>query len=90
MIACQNAIKMTNPRRYFRELLVVSWVLFVLASPTLAIDVPPVPSGFAWQEVPELKAAFLKPNGWFYRQESQEGTFAVFITKEDISKGGEF
>jgi hypothetical protein len=85
-----TAIKMTSPRRYSRELLVVPVVLLVLALPSSAVDVPPAPSGFAWQEVPELKAAFLKPNGWFYRQESQEGTFAVFITKEDISKGGEF
>jgi hypothetical protein len=61
-----------------------------LIQPALAIDVPPAPVGFTWQEVPELKAAFLKPNGWFYRKEEQQGTFAIFITKEDISKGGEF
>ena len=37
-----------------------------------------------------MKAAFLKPSGWFYREETQPGTLAVFITKEDISKVGEF
>lgn len=90
MIAFQNAINMTYPRSPLSKLLATGAVLFVLALPAVPIDVPPAPSGFTWQEVKELKAAFLKPSGWFYRQETQEGTFAVFITKEDISKTGEF
>src|SRR5438445_12096251 len=55
-----------------------------------AIDVPPPPPGFTWQEIPELKAAFLKPNGWFFKREEQKGTLAYFITKEDIDKNGQF
>jgi hypothetical protein len=47
-----------------------------------AIDVPPPPPGFTWQEIPELKAAFLKPNGWFFKREEQKATLAYFITKE--------
>jgi hypothetical protein len=40
--------------------------------------------------VPELKAAFLRPNGWFFRQEEQKGTQAFFITKENIEGGSDF
>jgi hypothetical protein len=55
-----------------------------------AIDLPNAPSGSTWQEVPELKAAFLKPDGWFFKQESSKGTTAYFITQEDLAKNGEF
>ena len=55
-----------------------------------AIDVPAPPPGFTWQEIRELKAAFLKPNGWFFKREEQKGTLAYFITKENIDKSGEF
>lgn len=55
-----------------------------------AIDLPPAPPGFTWQEIPELKAAFLRPNGWFFKREEQKGTLAYFITKEDIDKVGQF
>jgi hypothetical protein len=51
-----------------------------------AIDVPPPPPGFTWQEIPELKAAILKPNGWFFKREEQKGTLAYFITKENLDK----
>ena len=69
-------------------------VLLILAAlivqPAFPRDLPPPPSGFSWQEVPELKAAFLKPSGWFFKREKQEGTLAYFITKEDIDRNGRF
>lgn len=69
-------------------------LLFAIASlltPILfAIDLPKAPVGFTWQEVPELKAAFLKPEGWFFKQENKNGTLAYFITQEDLAKNGEF
>jgi hypothetical protein len=40
--------------------------------------------------VSELKAAFLKPQGWFFKREEQKGTLAYFITKENIDQNGEF
>jgi hypothetical protein len=64
--------------------------LLVFVQPLLAIDLPNPPAGFTWQQIPELKAAFLKPNGWFFRQEEQKGTIAYFITKENIEQGSDF
>jgi hypothetical protein len=55
-----------------------------------AIDLPKAPSGFTWQKVPELKAAFLKPDGWFFKKENNKGTLAYFITQEDLTKISEF
>ena len=78
-------------KRHLVQLLAVLWLVFVLlAQLAYPSDLPSAPAGFTWQEVPELKAAFLKPSGWFFKQEEQKGTLAYFITKEDISKGGEF
>jgi hypothetical protein len=69
-------------------LLTLFATLFVYAVP--AIDLPPPPTGFTWQEIPELKAAILRPDGWFFRREQNKGTLAYFITKENIEKNGEF
>jgi hypothetical protein len=69
-------------------------VLILLAAPFLqaapATNLPDPPVGFAWQEIPELKAALLRPNGWFFKREETKGTLAYFITKESIDNGGEF
>src|SRR5258708_207703 len=56
-----------------------------------AVDLPKRPAGFSWQEIPELKAAFLKPDGWYFKREDQKGTLAYFITKENIDQNrGQF
>jgi hypothetical protein len=81
---------MTSARLCSAKIGVPLGVLFLFCLPAVPINVPPAPPGFSWQEVPDLKAAFLKPSGWFYREETQPETLAVFITKEDISKVGEF
>lgn len=69
-------------------------VLMLLAMPFLqtapATNLPPPPTGFAWQEIRELKAALLRPSGWFFQREETKGTLAYFITKESIANGGEF
>jgi hypothetical protein len=63
---------------------------FLLIQSTFARELPPAPPGFAWQEIPELKAALLRPNGWFFKREKQKDTLAYFITQENIDNGGEF
>jgi hypothetical protein len=67
-----------------------AWIVLILAMPLFAIDLPKPPAGFTWQQIPELKAAFLKPDGWYFRREEDKGTAAFFITKESIANGGDF
>jgi hypothetical protein len=69
-------------------ILILALALFV--QPLLALDLPKPPTGFTWQEIQELKAAFLKPNGWFFKRQEDKGTLAYFITKEDINQNGQF
>ena len=64
--------------------------LVLSSTVTVATELPPAPDGFTWQEVPELKAALLKPQGWFFKREEQKDTLAYFITKENIDQSGEF
>ena len=90
LVAAQN---INGERKLMTKLVLLALLtLFVTlsAQTIVAIDVPPPPPGFTWQEIPELKAAFLKPNGWFFKREEQKGTLAYFITKENIDKNGQF
>jgi len=69
---------------------VVALFLVVSSAVVLAADLPPAPDGFTWQEVPDIKAAVLKPQGWFFKREQQKDTRAYFITNENIDQGGDF
>jgi len=73
-------------KKLFLLLLFTTLILQTLS----AIDLAAPPAGFTWQEIPELKAAFLRPSGWFFKREEQKGTLAYFITKEDIDQNGQF
>jgi hypothetical protein len=73
-----------------KRLTLAALLSLIILHSAVAIDLPAPPAGFTWQEVPELKAAFLRPNGWFFKKEELKGTSAYFITKEDMSKTGEF
>jgi hypothetical protein len=66
----------------------IASVLFL--PPLFAIDLPGAPQGFTWQQMPELKAAVLKPDGWFFKREESKGTLAYFITREDLDQNGQF
>src|SRR5690242_13134314 len=54
------------------------------------VSLPPAPSGCAWQRLPEIKGALLKPDGWFFKEIHKGQTDAFFITKENIEKSGTF
>jgi hypothetical protein len=73
-----------------KRIALIGLLVALLTRELSATDLPKPPAGLAWQEIPELKAAFLKPDGWFFKRESGKGTLAYFITKEDINKTGEF
>ena len=62
----------------------------LLAVSVLAEDPPPAPKGYAWKRIESVKASFLVPEGWHFKEETKDGTRAFFITKEDIDKSGSF
>ena len=72
------------------KILSVLLIAVLLIQATAGADLPQAPAGFNWQEIPELKAAFLKPNGWFFKREEVNGTLAYFITREEITESGSF
>ena len=47
---------------------------------TTKLELPPAPGGFSWKQLPEIKAAFLVPDGWHFGSEKQGGTLAYFVT----------
>ncbi len=51
-------------------------------------DLPTAPQGFFWKRIDEIKAAFLMPDGWYFKRETQKNTLAYFITQENIDKQG--
>lgn len=67
--------------------------LLILIAPAIgeADDgLPKSPDGFQWERVDTLNVSYLVPDGWFFNVETLPGTIAVFITKEDYHKEGEF
>lgn len=47
---------------------------------------PPAPKGYTWQRCPEIKGAFLRPDGWHFKMEKQDDKLGYFITKEKIGE----
>ncbi len=43
-----------------------------------------LPPGYSWQEVPEMRATFPKPDAWFYKYAEVLNTQACFVTRERI------
>jgi len=74
--------------------LVFSLLGWLLARPAAAqkhdIALADAPAGFHWQALPEVKAAMLLPDGWYYKAEHPKGTEAYFLSQEEIGEGGEF
>ena len=74
-------------------LLLVAFPLLVAGASAQSVgefEMPDPPEGFTWQILPEIKAAFLLPNGWHYRAEDRSGTQAYFLTQQDIATDGAF
>jgi len=45
-------------------------------------DLPTPPTGYSWTTCHNMDSSFLKPNGWYKSEETDEGTEACFLTKE--------
>lgn len=48
------------------------------------------PAGFAWQPLPEAKAALPLPAGWHYRAEGTKAAPTYYLTQEAVGESGEF
>jgi hypothetical protein len=48
------------------------------------------PAGFAWQPLPDAKAALLLPAGWHYRAEGTKAAPTYYLTLEPVGENGEF
>ena len=75
---------------YMRKLARVLLAVVFLAPTLHAADLPSPPSGFSWQQIPEVNSALLKPDGWYFKQAEKQGILGYFITKQDIDKLGHF
>lgn len=68
----------------------IAGLFLAFAAASRAQDAPAAPDGFSWKRIESVKASFLMPDGWFFREEQKDGTRAFFITQEKIEEGGEF
>lgn len=69
-------------------------LLLLLVLPAAAqkhdVKLAPAPAGFAWQPLPEVKAAMLLPLGWYYKAEADKATNTYYLTREEIGETGEY
>ncbi len=63
-------------------------LLFATALP--AADPPKAPAGFSWKNVASIKAAFLLPDKWFFKEELRKDVRGIFLSKENIDQSGKF
>lgn len=70
--------------------LALALALLHLALPTDAANRPQAPAGYEWSQCETMKAQFLVPEGWNFREEENSDTPACFVTKENIAQSGSF
>ncbi|HEY4231421.1 MAG TPA: hypothetical protein VGO79_14730 [Thermoanaerobaculia bacterium] len=71
--------------------ILVSALLGLAAGRIPAENPPPkAPAGFAWKNVASIKAAFLLPDGWFFKEELRKDVRGIFLSKENIDQKGKF
>ncbi|MCI1187749.1 hypothetical protein MON38_09980 [Hymenobacter sp. DH14] len=70
------------------------FVLLLLALPAAAqrydVRLGTPPAGFAWQPLPDTKAALPLPAGWHYRAEGTKAAPTYYLTSEPVGESGEF
>jgi hypothetical protein len=86
--AGRRANRRPHRRHPSRAPRVVGVALLVLAAtlPGAAAERPAPPAGFAWVELTDMRAAFLLPDGWHFRQRGgrDDRTFVYYLTAEPM------
>jgi hypothetical protein len=65
-------------------------LVLLVAAPLAGEEPPAAPDGFVWKKIDSVKAAFLLPKGWYFKEEEKDGAYGIFISKENIDTAGEF
>lgn len=68
----------------------MSILLFSVCVAAQQSALPKPPQGYSWEWCWEIKAAFLKPDGWFFKKDRKGDTPGFFITRENLVKEGSF
>ena len=68
--------------------LLLAVLLFSTVGTARASERPPAPGGFSWHEAENGVGTFLRPDGWHVKEESRNGTNALFISREDLGNNG--
>lgn len=69
-------------------MLVSLWVSGCMTTASSSSDT--LPDGFDYYTAENGVGTYLVPNGWYVKEETQKGTDALFITREDIDTQGHF
>ncbi|MBF9221785.1 hypothetical protein [Hymenobacter ruricola] len=77
-----------------RFLLIWALLLAACARPAAAqkynVPLGAAPAGFAWQALPEIKAAMPLPAGWYFKTAGEKGAPTYYLTQEEMGESEEF
>lgn len=59
-------------------------------NPANETELPNPPKGFSWVRMPEIMAAFLKPDGWFETNRKTKDSHTFALSKESVKVNGSF
>jgi len=59
-------------------------------APDTQADSAATPDGYHWYSARNGVGTFLVPDGWHTREETQKGTSALFISRENIDQSGQY
>ena len=76
-------------KNYFQALL-MALALFLVSQNVVSEELPDTPEGFTWYEAKNGAGTFLRPANWHVKEETVDGTNALFISLENINKTGRF
>jgi hypothetical protein len=88
-VGCERHPDQVHPMiRLLATILLIS--LYSFAAYGADDDLPAPPEGFQWYDTKNGVGAFLRPDGWFVKEEVRGGAKALFISREDIDSAGRF
>ncbi|MBU4377313.1 MAG: hypothetical protein KKD29_07600 [Candidatus Omnitrophica bacterium] len=83
---------MKNNFKLFYHILLFALVITSVCSVSFAgkNDLPAPPKGYSWKWCESVQAGFLLPKRWFFKEDENKGTRAIFITKEPLAENNTY